>query len=196
MTLISLLSIKKSSGNGRNSRTISLSIVRPHQGKSLCPASAAAVPPQRFSRKQYFEVPCCTLIGSSPGFHPLMSRILRKIWVSYLFSRATEKTLLMKNTNCSGVPRIITKRYALAHVRRQGRVQGNAVPKSECRHGALFMPWQLSAAVDQAVQAIQAFEEEMRLFPNAAPVPFSFRCARAALRHLALALARKVRCLR
>jgi hypothetical protein len=55
--------------------------------------------------------------------------MLTKIWVSYLFSRATEKTLLMKNTNFSGVPRIITKRYAFAHVRRQGRVQGNAVPK-------------------------------------------------------------------
>jgi hypothetical protein len=35
---------------------------------------------------------------------------------------------------------------------------------------ALFLPWQLSAAVDQAVQAIQASEEEMRLFSNAAPV--------------------------
>jgi hypothetical protein len=33
---------------------------------------------------------------------------------------------------------------------------------------ALFLPWQLSAAV---VQAIQASEEEMRLFSNAAPAP-------------------------
>ena len=55
----------------------------------------------------------------------------------------------------------------------------SAVPKNEFHRCAPFLPWPLSAEVDRAVQAIQAFEVKMHLFPNVPPVPSGFRRARA-----------------